>query len=465
MSRTLIRRSGGASYAGRPGTDNAVVSVQLQGLTSTVPDHLRKAISPHGGMVRELMNLSSDPGDPRLYLSLAVPANPKFLAEGQHGLIDFLARGVGLTLEEANTTAVAKAIERYCAAYVIPERLVLASWEELGEDALHPAELPLFTKEQYEQWQFPYQPFTERSKIRWVHGRSLTTGRTKWVPAAIAWDSYVPQSGDEEAICFGLMTGSAAGTTKEQAMIEGLLEIIERDAFMIMWYNSLSLPRLDTRHLSVMDHFKELLDPNKFELTMIDTTSDIGIPSALGLLMTREGKVSVGGSARLSMGEAVYKTLLEISQLFIGNKSQLYSKSLPPLLPHQVTDYGLRQPYYEQPFAHEELAFATASSEFRSVQPAPPIAAGTETERLQYIVQQFANRGLEVLCVDLTTDDVRQLGLHFVKMIVPGTVQLPRSEKERIITSERIYKTPVELALRTEPIQPQNLNRSPHPFP
>lgn len=465
MSRTLIRRSGGAGYAGCPRTDNAAVPTRLQDLTSTVPDHLRRAISPHGGMVRGLMNLSRDSGDPKLYLSLAAPANPKFLVEGQHGLIDFFASGIGLTLEEANTTAVAEAIERYCAAYVIPERLLLATWEELGEDALHPSELPLFTKEQYEQRQFPYRPFTEQSMIRWVQGRSLTNGRMKWVPAAIAWDSYIPQSEDEEAICFGLMTGSAAGATKEQAMIGGLLEIIERDAFMIMWYNSLSLPRLDTRDLLVMEQFKELLDPNRFELTVIDTTSDIGIPSAFGLLMTRDGKVSVGGSSRLSMEEAVRKTLMEISQLFIGNKPQIYSKSIPSLLPHQVTDYGLRLSYYEQPYAHEELAFTTASSEFRSIQPALPIAAGTEADRLQYIVQQLAKRGLEVLCVDLTTDDVRQLGLHVVKMIVPGTVQLPRSEKERIITSERIYKTPVELALRTESILPQNLNRSPHPFP
>ncbi|GGG04413.1 YcaO-like family protein [Paenibacillus aceti] len=464
MSRTLIRRSGGASYAGYPGADNTVAPARIQGLTATLPDYLRKAISPHGGMVGELRNLSTDPGDPRLYLSIATPANPKYLADGQYGLIDPIASGIGLTLEEANTAAAMKAIERYCAAYVIPERLVLATWEELGEDALHPGELPLFTKEQYEQWQFPYRPFTEQSRVRWVQGRSLTTGQTKWVPAAIAWDSYLPQSKDEEAICFGLMTGSAAGATKEQSMREGLLEIIERDAFMIMWYNSLSLPRLDTRDLPVMGHFKELLDPNRFELTLIDTTSDIGLPSAFGLLTTRDGKVSVGGSTRLSMEEAVRNTLMEISQLFIGDKSLIYSPSNPPLLPHQVTDYSQRLSYYEQPYAQEELAFTTASSEFRPIPEAPSIASGTEAERLQYIVQQLEKRGLEVLCVDVTTDDVRQLGLHVVKMIVPGMVQLPRSEPERMITSERIYKIPVELGLRTAPVQPLNLNHSPHPF-
>ncbi|CAH1220566.1 hypothetical protein PAECIP111892_04869 [Paenibacillus auburnensis] len=457
MSRRLVSRSGGSSAGG--------YAESFPGRQDTLPDYLRKAISPHGGMVKGLMNISPDPGDPALYLSLAAPANPKFLAEGQHGLIDFFASGMGFTLEEANVSAVAEAIERYCAAYVIPERLQLASWQELGDRALHPDELPLFTKEQYEQWQFPYRPFTEHTRVRWVDGYSLTANKRKWVPAAVAWDSYLPQSAEEEAICFGLMTGSAAGATLEQAMISGLLEIIERDAFMIMWYNSLSLPRLDIRHSAIARPFQELLDRNRFDLTVMDTTSDLGIPSVFGLLMTRDGKVSVGGSARLSMEGAIGKALMEISQLFIGNKMQIYSKSIPSLLPHQVTDYGLRLPYYEQPFAYEELMFTAASSAVRSVPPPSPISEGSEAEQLEYLVNQFAKQGLEVLCVDLTTDDVRELGMHVVKMIVPGTVQLPRSENERLITSKRIYETPVKLGLRAGPISPQLLNCSPHPFP
>ncbi|MNZ28618.1 YcaO-like family protein [compost metagenome] len=466
MSRTLIRRPGSAgSVACHLTTGVYEGNSARRGLTAALPENLKKAISPHGGIVRGLMNLSTDPGDPRLFLSLAAPGNPKFLGQGQHGLIDFFASGMGFTLEEANISAVAEAVERYCAAYVNPERTVLATWKELEGEALHPDELPLYTEEQYGQWQFPYRPFTEDSRIRWVQSRSLTTGCMKWVPAAIAWDSYIPQSTDEDAISFGLMTGSAAGSTKEQAMISGLLEIIERDGFMIMWYNSLSLPRLDIRESPVSEPFKELLDESRFQLSVVDTTSDIGIPSAFGLLTTRDGKVSVGGSARLCMEEAVRKTLMEISQLFIGNKAQIYSKALPSLLPHQVTDYGLRLPYYEQPFASEELAFTVASNEVRKIAKDNEIVQDTETQRLQHIVDSLEKRGLEVLCVDITTDDVRQLGLHVVKMIVPGTVQLPRSEKERLIKSDRIYKTPVELGLRSEAIKPENLNNSPHPFP
>lgn len=459
MNRTFFRTPVGYAAMGSL-MGRGTQSDQVKGL----PNNLARAISTHGSMVRGLMSLCPDPGDPQLFLSLAAPSNPKLFGEKQHGLIDFYASGMGFTLEEANIAAVAEAVERYCAAYVIPEHTVLASWEQLGEDALHPEELPLFTKEQHEQWQFPYRPFTQQSKIRWVQSHSLTTDRSKWVPAAIVWDSYKPQSLDEDPICFGLMTGSAAGVTKEQAMIGGLLEIIERDAFMIMWYNSLSLPRLDIRNHPVSEPFRSLLDESRFELNVVDTTSDLGVPSAFGVLKTQDGKLSIGGSARLSMEDAVRKTLMEISQLFIGNKSQIYAKSLPSLLPHQITDYGLRLPYYEQPFAHEELAFTTASDKLHPILDSQR-AKGSETERLNYLVRQLANRGLEALCVDITTDDARELGLHVVKMIVPGSVQLPRSENERLITSKRIYETPVKLGLRSEAISLEDINSSPHPFP
>lgn len=457
MSRAIWQ---GSAYPGRAERELLKGSM-LAGL----PEQLAKAVSPYGGMVRSLMNISPEPGDPGLYLSLAVPGNPKHFVPGQVGLIDYFASGMGFTLEEANLSAVAEAVERYCAAYVIPDRTIFTTWNELQAEALHPDELPLFTEEQHAQWQFPYHKFEADTPIRWVEGVSLTTGKRKWVPAAIAWDSYVPVTPDEEAICFGLMTGSAAGSTKEQAMIGGLLEIIERDAFMVMWYNMISMPLIDFRNHPVAEPFQELLDESRFELAIVDTTSDLGIPSSFGLMRTRDGRVSFGGSARLSMEEAVRKTLMEVSQLYIGNKAQIYSKHVPSLLPQQVTDYGIRLPYYQQPYAYEELAFTVASQELRPLSTDNSLVQGSEAERLNTIVRALENRGLEVICVDVTTPDVKELGLTVVKMIVPGTVQLPRSEKERVISSKRIYEVPSLLGYTNTPQTSDDLNVSPHPFP
>ncbi|UUZ79171.1 YcaO-like family protein [Paenibacillus sp. P26] len=248
---------------------------------------------------------------------------------------------MGYTLAEANNTAVAEAVERYCAAYDLPEGTVAGSWKELGEEALHPDEPPLFTPEQYGTWNFPYTLFEESTRLRWVKGRSLTTGREKWVPARFGLGLLPAYGGGEAQICFGFMTGSACGATMDQAVLSGSLEIIERDAFMIMWYNRLSLPRLDLASCPrLAERFRVYTEQSRFQLHLVNTTSDLGVPSVFGVLKTRDGKVCIGGAARLTQEEAVKKTLFEISQLFMGNKHVLYQAS--PKSMSAVGCYGVR---------------------------------------------------------------------------------------------------------------------------
>lgn len=447
MSRQLVRRSSSV------GTD------------AGVPKALAATLGSRGGIVKGLMNINSDAEDPELFLSLAIPGNPKAFVPGQEGLIDFFASGMGRTPEEANTSAVAEAVERYCASYVQPDRTVFASWRELGANALHPSELPLFTQEQHAKPGFPYRPFTEDSRIGWFEAYSLTRGKNVYVPAALTWDSYRPIAPNEDAICFGLMTGSAAGSTLEQAMLGGLLEIIERDSFMIMWYNRLQMPGIDLNGSALLEPFKALMDERRFRLDLVDTTSDIGVPSVFGLLHTRDGKVSFGGAARSTLEEAASKTLMEISQLYMGNKAQIYASGLPELQADQIVDYGLRLPYYEQPNAMRELDFACAAPKTRKLAANPIDGKASHAEQLKQVLDRLAARGLEAICADVTTEDARALGLHVVKMIVPGTVQLPRSEHERLIGSRRIFDVPVGTGYRAFPIAPTDLNTAPHPFP
>lgn len=430
-------------------------------------ENVKKCLSPRGGMVRGPFSLSPDPGDPKVFLSMAAPANPKHLLPGAYGLIDMFASGTGFTREEADLSAVAEAVERYCAAYVQPNMTVLDSWKQMSEsvDALHCSELPLFSDAQYSQLNFPYVPFLEDTPIRWVKGFNLTTQREKWVPAAVTWDSYLPLSEEESSICFGLMTGTACGSSLTQATINGLLEVVERDAFMIMWYNRLSLPRLDVCSESVADAFSEFFDNERFTVHLVNMTSDHGIPSVFGYLQTCDGKISIGGAARLTLEKAVEKTLFEMSQLFIGNKEQIFTNHPPVLIPEQITDYGLRLSYYTQPYAKEELEFTYASEKMDPLRDDDFWVRGEEKDQLERLVLALEQCGLEVIVVDITTPDVRELGMHVVKVLVPGAVMLPRSEKEKIMTASRIYEVPLKMGWLERSLQPDELNTSPHPFP
>jgi ribosomal protein S12 methylthiotransferase accessory factor len=88
------------------------------------------------------------------------------------------------------------------------------------------------------------------AKYRWVAAHSWVQDASVLVPAQIiASRPFKERPHDEPIIRIPITTGLATWPTREGAILRGALEIIERDAFMIMWLNQLSLPRMDIRAL------------------------------------------------------------------------------------------------------------------------------------------------------------------------------------------------------------------------
>ncbi len=122
--------------------------------------------------------------------------------------------GKGATPAAARISAVMEAIERVCAEDVAPERVRRAAFTDLP-DALDPAAFDLPFETVYR----PDRP------IDWIQGTDLGSGQV-WV----ALDLVL--SPPREGVCLGVETnGLAAGNTLTEAVLHGLLELIERDAY------------------------------------------------------------------------------------------------------------------------------------------------------------------------------------------------------------------------------------------
>ena len=136
-----------------------------------------------------------------------------------------------------------EAIERYSATYVPVERLVVASARELGDVAVAPERFALFSARQHARAGFPFRPFTVDTRIAWIEGREIATGRAALLPAELVYLGRGPLG--ERPVGYATSSGLACGDTVEAALARALLELLERDAFMIVWANRLSLPLLD----------------------------------------------------------------------------------------------------------------------------------------------------------------------------------------------------------------------------
>ena len=421
---------------------------------------LSELVGKYGGVVQAVQNVIVDVDDPQIYFSVAVPNNPKIFQPEMDGLIEEVTSGVGETEESANNSAVGEAVERYCSGYVQKNRLLFGAYKKSAknymaiddyinnnhsEDSRIEADVPLI--------------------YGWVYGENLTKAEKVLVPAAIVWDTYKPILPQETYLTHGQVSGSACGRTQTEASINGLLEVIERDSFMITWLNKLAVSKIDVYSFpKVKEIFGEFFQRDSFELHLVDTTTDIGIPSVFGIMKSADGKLYVGGSARIDMESAVIKTLLEITQLYIGNKNIMYSTTKARIEANAIKKSSDRIQYYLQQEAHKNLDFLYKSQVIKSYVDYKTYA-GNEQQKLTFIIEKLKAANLDSIIVDVTTEDVKSVGLSVVKAVIPGTVPLIYSENEKQLNNRRIFDLPVKLGYSDTALHVAELNTNPHPFP
>ena len=99
--------------------------------------------------------------------------------------------------------------------------------------------------------------------------------------------------------------GCAAGNTLEEAIVQGFLELVERDSYAIWWYNRLQRRQVDLDQFedAYIRDLQTLLAETGRRLWVLDVTSDLGIPSfvAMAHWMNDGRKTSSSGPARISM--------------------------------------------------------------------------------------------------------------------------------------------------------------------
>src|SRR5207253_4706609 len=86
------------------------------------------------------------------------------------------------------------------------------------------------------------RPLDENEMIDWSPVWSLTEDREKFAPTSLLYFQTPPV--ERGRYCFADSNGNAAGATREAAMLQGLLELIERDAVGIWWFNAIQRPSI-----------------------------------------------------------------------------------------------------------------------------------------------------------------------------------------------------------------------------
>jgi oxazoline/thiazoline synthase len=410
----------------------------------------RKHVSPLTGVVSKLERVEVDlPLNTNYYASHNFSGPAKSIHELRSGRSGG-SFGKGSTAEQGEASALMEAIERYSGIFQGDEVRVARRFSDFAPgDAIWPNDVLLFSEEQYRRAQMgPSEedvtptppPFDPSAKIEWTPVWSLRDHRFKYLPTGMlyffhtdAFDSHMHADSN----------GCAAGNTLEEAIVQGFLELVERDSYAIWWYNRSQRTELDLNQFddSYVRDLKNQLAETGRRLWVLDITTDLGIPSYVAMsysTITGQEFVEYGSGSHFDPRIALLRALTEVNQfLSIGLLG--------------ARDAGQASNDSAGPFRLNEHPYLIPDGK-------PPIRpyvdmkfGGLDTREQALTCVDIAKRaGLDFLVLDQTRPDIET---PVARVIVPGLRHFYRR-----FGPGRLYDVPVKLGLRETPILESELN-------
>jgi ribosomal protein S12 methylthiotransferase accessory factor len=448
-----------------------------------VPDSLRamsRLVSPFG-LVSRVTELPVTEGEPEFAIFSASLGNPGEALDVQQGWThdavsgNFDGAGGALDRGLAAHLSVAESLERYSSTSWDPAELVWATAEEMGEDGIAPARFPRCSDTELADPRSGLVASDPRVPLRWVRGWSLTAHRPVHVPAAAVYLRFPPESPSERFL-HPVSTGCAVHTDAVAAVENGILEVVERDAIALTWLQRLRLPELvvDPDDLAPEHRaFWERGQTAHVRTRLFDATTDLGIPVVYGVQLSDHDPVLaqvVAATCDPDPGRAVAKLAREAASLRIALRSLSEPGRRPePATPEDtlsVVGGALLAGTPDRRALFDFLLEGDRPRHRLADLPSPPGAArssvGATASALPWLLERLSARGCDVVVVDLTTDEAREVGATVVRVLVPQLMPLSFAHRARYLAHPRLYEAPAAMG---HPVHPEaGINPHPQPF-
>jgi ribosomal protein S12 methylthiotransferase accessory factor len=400
------------------------------------------------GIVRAVLPVPPPPGEPTPpHVALALLANTQFrddwdaLPPGERTTI-----GKGWTAEDAGHSAIGEALERYCAT--LPPStgtFQIAPRAALDQPAIGPEAFGLYHPTQYASGSVPYAPVTTDTPLHWVTGQSLTHNRAVLIPASLVY--LLPLDG----FCQQTSNGLAAGRTLADASLRALCEVIERDAFLFNWLTHRAAPLLNLDAAGdVVAGIAHWYAARGVTLTAHDLTTSMGVPAVLARAHDERGRPPIdliGLGCDPNPCRAVERAVLEVVQGRHARWDELAKAGAPATIDTHA-DHALWYALHDRSDAFTFLGAHSA--------PLPARIGNADDSAealLAAIVAMLAQAGHDVVIAEITTPDVRSVGMTVVRALLTGLLPMHFGVGQERLGSPRLADLPIS-----------TLNRTPHPL-
>ncbi len=246
-----------------------------------------------------------------------IPVFSSIRPTAQSGGVSVYA-GKGATVEQARASAMMEGFERYSAEKqdIDQEKISISAYNEIKNDSvLNPRDLLL--PKSFENQNI------EMQKLEWIEAEEIISESPILVPANAVFHPYIPNreiKPSAMAMFKGNTNGLASGNVIEEAVLHGIFEVVERDAWSIFELTKRNKKQidLDTIENETVSELVEKFTSQGIKIKLMDITADLKIPtivaSADDTVLKDAALLTLGVGTHLNPEIAAIRALSEVAQ-------------------------------------------------------------------------------------------------------------------------------------------------------
>ncbi|KUJ37202.1 hypothetical protein ACZ90_69745 [Streptomyces albus subsp. albus] len=438
---------------------------------------------PAAGYVNEVCGTLAGAARRVYQCSATLPVSGYFRVRSKYDYHEMWWSGQSQSSAASERYGMLEGLERYAGQFPRAKRTVTyASYRELAADALDPSVTGSYRPEFYAGHTDYYQPFDPDTPMHWVWGHSYGQRRPVLVPEQLVF--YLDRRPDRKFVqeC---SNGCASGTSTEEALLHGMLELIERDAFLLNWYAGARLPEIDPA--SVPDEeVRFILDRTTrlgYRMRLFDMRVDLPVPAVMAVAQRLDGGLGTlcfAAGAGLDPVDAVRAAISETASYIPGMDERVEAK-LPELramvrdhnrvheLTHHALLYGLPEMAPVADFLLDAAEPRPMDDLYRDWLAQRPATLDLADDA-RFLIDRIREAGSDVIAVDQTCPEQHGTGIRTLSVLAPGLIPIDFGwERQRALDHPRLHAyldgRLAEIHPRSAGFGPTGLNPKPHPFP
>ena len=221
--------------------------------------------------------------------------------------------GKGISKDHAKASAMMEGFERYSAEKQESDDTIFATPNEIGEKGEYIEPKSLNLPQKFEKADLG------DTRFEWNLAHDIITGNDYYVLSNAVFHPYNHDS-DVESLFKSNTNGLASGNVLEEAILHGIFEVIERDAWSIfeMTHKNHSQINIDSIESELINEIIDKFESQGIKIKLMDFTADINIPTIAASAddtVTRDaGLLTLGIGTHLDPEVAILRALTEVAQ-------------------------------------------------------------------------------------------------------------------------------------------------------